>query len=150
MSNLCRITWLRQADRMQLLPTSEMLNYIDKKFGGELTKTDEEGYGTDDAAQADMLKETSDLSLTHFLSSSKKLEKEESIEKKSSDSKTEELRTTRYTYSKPQLDFENKAFEEERMKRETIRKERNFLDEYIQQLPEMEKVAQSIRDEWFT
>ena len=150
LSNLCRITWLRQADRMQLLPTSEMLNYIDKKFGGELTKTDEEGYGTDDAAQADMLKETSDLSLTHFLSSSKKLEKEESIEKKSSDSKTEELRTTRYTYSKPQLDFENKAFEEERMKRETIRKERNFLDEYIQQLPEMEKVAQSIRDEWFT
>ena len=148
LTSLCRITWLRQVDRMQLLPTSEMLNYIDKKFGGELTKRNEEGLGSEDKVQSAM-GETSDLSLTQFLASAKAVE-QESSGVKSSGSKSTVGRSTRYSYSKPHLEMRNTAFEEERQKREAVRKERNFLDEYIKQLPEMEKMAQSIRDEWFT
>ena len=37
---LRRVEWARQVDSLNLLPTYLMLNLLDKKFGGELTKED--------------------------------------------------------------------------------------------------------------
>lgn len=37
---LRRVEWARQVDSLNLLPTCHMLNLLDKKFGGELTKED--------------------------------------------------------------------------------------------------------------
>lgn len=37
---LRRVEWARQVDSLNLLPTCLMLNLLDKKFGGELTKED--------------------------------------------------------------------------------------------------------------
>ena len=37
---LHRVEWARQVDSLSLLPTCLMLNLLDKKFGGELTKED--------------------------------------------------------------------------------------------------------------
>jgi len=37
---LRRVEWARQVDSLNLLPTCLMLNLLDKKFAGELTKED--------------------------------------------------------------------------------------------------------------
>ncbi|KAL0037130.1 hypothetical protein WJX79_001758 [Trebouxia sp. C0005] len=44
---LRRVEWARQVDSLNLLPTCHMLNLLDKKFGGELTKEDVQGVALD-------------------------------------------------------------------------------------------------------
>ena len=151
LSNLCRITWLRQADRMQLLPTSSMLKYIDKKFGGELTRLDEEGEVGGQHGGLGGTAKAGDFTLTSVLASAKKdFNEETSRSLKSSGTKSDQLGgRARYSYSKPHLDFDNKAFEIERARRDEKRKKRDFLEEYINLLPAMETMASGIRDEWF-
>ncbi|KAK3287572.1 hypothetical protein CYMTET_4921 [Cymbomonas tetramitiformis] len=43
LSKLVEVQWQREVDRMQLLPSAEMLNALDKRFAGELTLSDLEG-----------------------------------------------------------------------------------------------------------
>ena len=131
-ASLCTITWLRQADRLQLLPTATMLNYVDKKFGGELTKTDEYGADADvsDDVSAPSTKRTSSTAKgSHY---------------------GEEGAASKYSYSKPKVDFENDAFIEEKARRDELRKTRDFFGEYLDHLQSIQVASQSIRNEWHT
>jgi len=40
LSSMSLCTWMREIDRMDLWPSEDMLKVVDKKFGGEMTKSD--------------------------------------------------------------------------------------------------------------
>ena len=137
LAKLTEILWFRQADRMHLMPTHTMLNYVDKKFGGELTKDDIFGVSDDVAYTGTHPHEPGRL-ITDL--------------EKSGEEGIEQAGATRLPKGslKPDVECANPKYLRERERLRRLRKQRDFVEEYMTLLRDLQVDKSAIKQEWLT
>ena len=142
LAKLSEVLWLRQVDRMQLLPTNVMLNYIDKKFGGELTKDDIQGFSESKNQRSGLSLDRGTGHSQGSMEESGNLESGPVVHGSPTRAKKQSL--------KPQVDPLNKVYLQEVETRKAIRDQRDFHAEYLMELETMKEYSENIKAEWHT
>ena len=136
LAKLTEISWFRQADRMHLMPTHTMLNYVDKKFGGELTKDDIFGV-SEDAAASGGYHEPGRLAVD--------------LERSGEEGAVQDGAQRMPKGSlKPDVESVNPQYLRERARLGRLRKQRDVVEEYMALLRDLQAEKRGIKEEWLT
>lgn len=134
LAKLTEISWFRQADRMHLMPTHTMLNYVDKKFGGELTKDDIFGV-TEDTAGSGAYHDPGRLAVD--------------LEKSGEDVAVQDGAQRMPKGSlKPDVESVNPQYLRERARLGRLRQQRDVVEEYMALLRDLQAEKRVIKEEW--